>query len=186
MEAYEALVTRVSPRELGEPAPDDAVLQRIVAAALRAPDHGRLRPWRFIAIRGEGRQQLGEVFAESLKRRHPSIAPEEIGRERQKPQRAPLVLVVAAHIVPSVKIPAVEQLLSAGAAAQNILLACHAFGFGAAWKTGEAAYDPGVKDALGLEATDEIAGFLYIGTPKAVPAAPALDPADFLKAWPAQ
>jgi len=186
MDAYEALVTRVSPKELGEPAPDDAALQRIVAAALRAPDHGRLRPWRFLSIRGEARQQLGEVFAASLLRRHPNIASGEIERERQKPLRAPLVLVVAAHIIPSPRIPAVEQLLSAGAAAQNILLACHAFGFGAMWKTGEAAYDAGVKEALGLEVTDEIAGFLYIGTPKAVAAPPALDPADFLKAWPAR
>lgn len=186
MDAYEALVTRVSPKELSEPAPDDAGLHKIVAAALRAPDHGRLRPWRFIAIRGEARRRLGEVFASSLLRRHPGIAPEEIARERQKPLRAPLVLVVAAHVTPSPKIPAVEQLLSAGAAAQNILLACHAFGFGAVWKTGEAAYDAGVKEALGLEATDGIAGFLYIGSPKAVAAPPALDPADFLKAWPAQ
>ncbi len=184
MDAYEALITRVSPKELGEPAPDDAALRTILAAALRAPDHGRLRPWRFMAIRGEGRQRLGEVLAASLARRDPN-AGTELERERQKPLRAPLVLVVAAHIAPSQKIPPVEQLLSAGAAAQNIMLACHALGLGAMWKTGAPAYDPGVKEELGLNATDEIAGFLYIGTPTAMPKLPApLDPADFVKAWP--
>ncbi len=186
MEAYEALVTRVSPKELGEPAPDDAALRKIIAAALRAPDHGRLRPWRFIAIRGEGRNRLGDVLAASLSRRDPN-AGAELERERQKAMRAPLVLVVAAHMTQSPKIPPVEQLLSAGAAVQNVMLACHALGYGAVWKTGAAAYDAGVKEALGLEAGDGIAGFVYIGTPAAVPKAPApLDPADFLRAWPAE
>jgi nitroreductase len=185
MDAYEALITRVSPKELGEPAPDEATLGKIVAAALRAPDHGRLRPWRFIAIRGEGRNRLGDLLAASLSRRDPN-AGAELERERQKPLRAPLVLVAAAHITPSPKIPPVEQLLSAGAAAQNILLACHALGYGAMWKTGAPAYDASVKEALGLEAADEIAGFLYIGTPTAMPKAHVpLAPADFLKAWPA-
>jgi nitroreductase len=186
MDAYEALVTRVSPKELGEPAPDDATLRKIVAAALRAPDHGRLRPWRFIAIRGEGRKRLGDVLAAALNRRDPN-AGAGLERERQKPLRAPLVLVAAAHIVPSPKIPAVEQVLAVGAAAQNVLLACHALGYGAVWKTGAAAYDANVKEALGLEAADEIAGFLYIGTAVAAPKMPApLDPAGFLRAWPTE
>ncbi len=186
MDAYEALVTRISPKELGEPAPDEATLHKIIAAALRAPDHGRLRPWRFIAIRGKGRKRLGDVLAAALNRRDPD-AGAELERERQKPMRAPLVLVAAVHITPSPKIPAVEQVLAAGAAAQNILLACHALGFGAVWKTGPAAYDASVKEALGLEAADEIAGFLFIGTPASTPKAPPpLDPAEFLIIWPAE
>ena len=186
MDAYEALVTRISPKELGEPAPDDAALRKIIAAALRAPDHGRLRPWRFIAIRGQGRNRLGDLLAASLARRNPD-AGAELERERQKALRAPLVLVVAAHITPSPKIPAVEQLLSAGAAAQNILLACQALGYAAVWKTGAAVYDAGVKEGLGLGAGDVIAGLLNIGTPTAMPPAPTpLDPADFLRVWPAE
>lgn len=186
MDAYEALVTRVSATGLGEPAPDAAVLRKIIAAALRAPDHGRLRPWRFIAVRGDGRNRLGEVLAAALQRRDPAAGPDQLERERQKPLRAPLVLAVAAQIAHNSKIPAVEQLLSAGAAAQNIMLASHALGFGAAWKTGDAAYDLGVKQALGLTASDEIVGFLYIGTPDTAPKPPALlDPADFLRNWPA-
>ncbi len=186
MDAYEALVTRVSPKELGEPAPDEAALRKIFAAALRAPDHGRLRPWRFISVQGEGRHRLGELLASSLKRRDPKAGPDLLERERQKALRAPLIVVVGAHITSSPKIPPVEQLLSAAAAAQNIMLASHALGFGAMWKTGEPAYDAHVKEALGLDAADGIAGFLYIGTPNAMPKPPApLDPADFVRAWPA-
>jgi nitroreductase len=185
MDAYEALITRVSPIELGDPAPDAETEAKILAAALRAPDHGRLRPWRFLSIRGDGRLRLGEVMAEALKRRDPSVSEGILDRERQKPLRAPLIIVAAARITENPKVPAVEQLLAAGAAAQNIMLASHALGYGAMWKTGDAAYDAGVKEALGFAAPDQIVGFMYIGTPKAMPKLPS--PAgipDFVKAWP--
>ena len=185
MDAYEGLITRVSPIDIADPAPDEETVRKIVAAALRTPDHGRLRPWRFISIRGEGRQRLGDVFASALQRRDPKVTPELLERERQKPLRGPLLLVVVARIAGPSKIPTVEQILSAGAAAQNIMLASHALGFGAMWKTGEAAYDESVKEALGLEASEIIAGLLYIGTPKALPKSPApLEPADFIRLWP--
>ncbi len=185
MDAYEALVTRVSPTDIADPAPDEETVRKIVAAALRAPDHGRLRPWRFISIRGEGRQRLGDVFASALQRRDPKATPDVLERERQKPLRGPLLLVAVARIAEPSRIPAVEQILSAGAATQNIMLACHSLGFGAMWKTGEAAYDASVKEALGLEASEAIIGLLYIGTPKAMPKPPApLDPADFIRTWP--
>jgi nitroreductase len=185
MDALEAITERMSPLELGEPAPDEAALRRLIEAALRAPDHGRLRPWRFLIVRGEGRKKLGEVLALALKRRDPQASPDLLERERQKPLRAPLILIVAARITPNPKIPAVEQLLSAGAAAQNIMIACHALRFGAMWKTGEPAYDASVKRALGLRVTDEIAGFLYIGTPKSMPIPqPPLNVADFAESWP--
>jgi nitroreductase len=182
MEAYEALVTRVSATKVGEPAPNEAEESKIIAAAQRAPDHGRLRPSRFLSIRGEARLRFGEILADALERRDPRATPELVERERQKPLRAPLILVVAARVVPNAKIPAVEQLLSAGAAAQNIMIACHALGFNALWKTGDAAYDDGVKEALGFEASDAIVGFLYIGTPRAFPKLSAPnDPADVIR-----
>jgi nitroreductase len=185
MDAYEALITRVSPIEIADPAPDDETLCKIIAAALRAPDHGRLHPSRFISIRGEGRRRLGDIFASALQRRDSKATPEALERERQKPLRGPLLLVVVARIVEPSKIPAVEQILSAGAAAQNIMIASHALGFGAMWKTGPAAYDAGVKEALGLTASDAIVGLIYIGTPKAAPKPPApLEPADFIRSWP--
>jgi nitroreductase len=187
MDSYEAIITRASPLELGDPAPDKEVEEKLVAAALRAPDHGRLRPWRFLFIRGRDRARFGEILAESLDRRDRMVSPEQLERERQKALRAPLIIVAAARIVQSPKIPAVEQMLSAAAAVQNILIASHALGFGAMWKTGDAAYDAEVKKALGLEPNDEIVAFIYIGTPKVMPKIPAaLDPKDFARAWPAQ
>jgi nitroreductase len=186
MDAYEALVSRSSALELGDPGPDETAEQKIVAAALRAPDHGRLRPWRFISIQGAGRESFGEILAASLRRRDPNAPADVLGRERQKALRAPLILVGAANIVENPKIPAIEQLLSTAAAVQNIMLASQALGYGAMWKTGEAAYDDQVKEALGLKPTDQIVGFVYIGTPKTMPKAPPpIEPTAFLTRWPA-
>jgi nitroreductase len=164
MQAIDALLTRRSARALGAPAPDAAALDLIFAAAARAPDHGRLRPWRFIVIEGEGRMRFGELLADHLRRSHPGASDEALQREAHKALRAPLIVVVAACIVPHVKVPPVEQLITAGAAAQNMMLAARALGFNAMWKTGGPAYDETVKSAFGLAAADSIVGFLYIGT----------------------
>lgn len=164
MDALELLLSRDSALRLEEPGPDEAALDTIFRSALRAPDHGRLRPWRFVVIPREQRERFGEVLAESLRLRSPDAPPEALARERQKALRAPLIIVVAARMKPSDKIPEVEQIISAGAAAQNIMLAVHALGYGAMWRTGAPAYDPRVKRALGLEPADAIIGFLYIGT----------------------
>jgi nitroreductase len=164
MQAIEALLRRYSARALTEPAPDEAALGLILESATRAPDHGRLRPWRFIVIQNEDRAQLGELLAEQLRRTKGSVSDEALERERRKAFRAPLIVVVAAIIAVDAKIPAIEQILSAGAAAQNMLHAARALGFNGVWKTGEAAYDDRVKGALGLEPKDAIVGFLYLGT----------------------
>jgi nitroreductase len=165
MDALEALLTRRSPGRLTDPAPDDAALKTMLDAAMRAPDHGRLRPWRFIVLRGEARARLGDLMAEAMRRREPDMPAPALEKERAKPLRAPLIVVVAASLVEGHKIPAVEQLLAAGAAAQNLQLAAHALGFGTVWRTGAPAYDPYVKQALGLDAADAIIGFMYLGTP---------------------
>ncbi|MGO9785421.1 MAG: nitroreductase family protein [Stellaceae bacterium] len=176
MDALQALLTRRSPAQLREPAPDGPALQTMLDAAMRAPDHGKLRPWRFLVLRGDARARFGALMAESLKRRDPTATPPLLEKERVKPLRAPLIVVVAAEIVEGHKIPAVEQLLAAGAAAQNLQLAAHALGFGAVWRTGAPAYDPFVKQALGFKVSDAIVGFMYLGTPDVhAPAAPAPD-----------
>jgi len=164
MEALDLLLGRESAVRLGDPAPGADQLDLIFESAVRAPDHGRLRPWRFVVIAGDMRQRFGEVLADSLRRRLPDAPPELLQREREKALRAPVIVAVAAHLVAPHKIPEQEQLLAAGAAAQNIMLAAHAQGFGAMWKTGEAAYDAAVKQALGLDPADQIVGFLYLGT----------------------
>jgi nitroreductase len=164
MDALTALVTRASAVALTDPAPDEAALERMLEAAMAAPDHGRLRPWRFIAVRGEARAKLGQLLAETLRAREPQAPDALIEKEKGKALRAPLILVAAAHLTDSLKVPAIEQVVAVGAAAQNVMLAAHALGYGAMWKTGAPAYDPRVKTALGLEEGDQIVGFLYLGT----------------------
>lgn len=170
MQAIDLLLTRHSARALTEPAPDAGALELIFASATRAPDHGRLRPWRFIVVRGEARARFGELLAAHLKRTRAESTPESLERERHKAWRAPLIVVVAARCNLEVKkVPPIEQILSAGAAAHAMMLAASALGFGAMWKTGGAAYDPEVKSALGLASTDAIVGFLYLGTASGEP-----------------
>lgn len=164
MEAIEALRTRQSARALKEPAPAGAALEALLESAVRAPDHGRLRPWAFILIESEKRAAFGELLADQARRAKPGATAEALERERQKAFRAPLIIVVAAVPSANAKIPQIEQVLSAAAAAQNVMLAAYAQGFNAMWKTGDAAYDDEVKRALGLEAKDSIVGFLYVGT----------------------
>ena len=161
MEAIELLATRASNGKLGEPAPDDATLDAILTAALRAPDHGALRPWRVLVVRGEARERLGDLFAEI----EGGASPEETERARRKPLRAPLLLIVAAVVKESPKAPEIEQVLSAGAVAHGIVLGLQAHGFAGLWRTGAAAYSARMKSALGLSPQDHIVGFVYAGTP---------------------
>ncbi len=184
MQVIEALLQRRSGRSLGDPAPDDAALQLILESATRAPDHGRLRPWRFVVIRSEARERLGELLAQHVQRSRPDAKPEALDRERRKALRAPLVIVVAAAVQAG-KIPAIEQILSAGAAMQNMLLACTALGFSAVWKTGGAAYDAQVKVDFGLQPEDAIVGFLYVGTEmEPLPPASSPDRQPRVRHWP--
>jgi len=173
MQAIDALLARRSARALTEPAPDAGTLELMFSAAARAPDHGRLRPWRFVVVRGEARERFAGLLADQLRRTHPQIGEESLQRERLKAFRAPLIVVVAAHCDEAVKIPAIEQTLSAGAAAHAMMLAAFVLGFNAMWKTGDAAYDATVKQALGLEPGDAIVGFLYIGIETGERAPPA-------------
>ena len=164
MDAMTLLLSRRSASKLKEPAPSAEVTQRVMEAALRSPDHGALRPWRVISIVGEARKRFGDVLAEAYALQKPGATGEELEDARRKATRAPLVLVVAAVVKPSAKIPEIEQVLSAGALAQTLLIAYQAEGFGAVWKTGAPAYDPHVKTRLGLRAEDHIVGILYVGS----------------------
>lgn len=164
MDSIETLISRSTAKTFGDTAPTKDHLATVLQAAVRAPDHGRLRPWRFMLIEGDQRRQFGEMLAASALRRVPGLSDGDLQRERGKAMRAPLIIVVACRIVPGTKIPAIEQLMAAGAAAQNILLALHTLSYVAAWKTGEAAYDTEVKKALGLAADDHIVAFIYTGS----------------------
>jgi nitroreductase len=187
MEAIEALTTRVSGGVLVDPGPDELELHSILSAAIRAPDHGRLRPWRITVLRGAAREKLGALMGETFKRRHPDATAAQIEKEKNKPLRAPLILVVAAKVDEQSRIPAIEQILSAGAAAENVMVCAFALGFGCAWRTGDAAYDPEIKSAFKLAPGDAIIGFLYVGSNASPPASPApLDLSAHVVEWPDQ
>lgn len=163
MDAIEALNSRSSAKTYGTAAPTKEHLAQVLRAAVRAPDHGRLRPWRFMVLEGEQRRKLGDLMAASALRRVPGLSEGDLQRERDKALRAPTIIITACRVVPGTKVPAIEQLMAVGAATQNILLALHALGYAAAWKTGEAAYDTEVKKALGFAADDHIVGLVYTG-----------------------
>jgi nitroreductase len=173
MDALDLLLTRESALKLDAPGPSEADLATIFQSAVRAPDHGRLRPWHFVVIDSERRGAFGELMAKSM-----------LQRERAKALRAPTIVVAAAKVQKGHKIMAFEQIGSAAAATQNIMLAANALGYGAMWKTGDAAYDPEVKAAFGLTPDDEIMGFLYLGT-NVGGSSPAARPeaAKFVSVW---
>jgi nitroreductase len=164
MDAMELLRTRFSALKLGEPAPSAQAVHAMLESAARAPDHGRLQPWRLILIEGDARLDFGKVLAEALSRRNLLANEQALAREREKALRAPLIIVVATRCDRSAKIPIIEQIVSAGCAAHSIMLAAVAAGLGAMWRTGEPAYDNAVKGALGIEPDDLIVGFIYVGT----------------------
>ena len=150
MDALELMLSRKSALKLEAPGPSAEELDRIFASAVRAPDHGRLRPWQFVVITGGGAEAFGALMADSLKRRNPGVSDGELQRERDKAFRSPVIVAVAAKVQRGHKIPEIEQIASAAAAAQTIMLAAPALGYGAVWKTGAPAYDASVKTALGL------------------------------------
>lgn len=165
MDAMTLLHERSSMGKLMAPAPDAEQLEAIYRAALRAPDHKELRPWRFIEFSGEGRERLGELFAEAEYREDPHVGDTVLNAARKKPLRAPMVIAVVAKVAPEVpKVPKVEQVISAGCAAHAILLAAHAQGLGAMWRSGKYAFDPVVRKGLGLDDDDELIAFIYLGT----------------------
>ena len=183
-DAIDLLLSRASTGALQDPAPDDRELDLIVQTGLRAPEHGKLRPWRFIAIRGAARARFADVAEAALRARDPDGPRSEIDRMRGKLLAPPLILALGVHVIPGHKVPEIEQMMSVAAATMNMLNAAHALGFGGKWITGPNAYDPTVSAALGFAPPDRLAGFLYLGTPsEAIP--PVRRPAatDYLTEW---
>ncbi len=164
MKALDALLNRSSSPKLSDPLPNEKILENIYRSALRAADHGVLRPWRFLLIKGAARDRLGELFLAAAICQDPQLPPEKQASLKQKPLRAPLILVIISNPVEDPKVPIFEQELSAAAATQNMLLAAYAQGVGAMWRTGSMAYDKTVMVGLGLTAAEKIIGFLYLGT----------------------
>lgn len=174
------LHTRVSVSELQDPAPTASQRQAIFQAALRAPDHGQLRPWRFLLVEGDDRIAVGNILADVEGSENEAQRNKAAGRLL----RAPLVLLIVAHITPHTKIPEIEQKMSVAAAVQNMLIAAHALNVGAMWRSGMITYEPLLAEKLGLAADEHLLGFLYLGTPKGeFKTASVLDVNAFFKKW---
>ena len=150
------------------PGPSPAQIQQILACGTRVPDHGKLAPWRFVLFEGDGRLRMGEMLVAVISESEADASPERLALERNRFLRAPLVIAVVSRVREGIAIPEWEQVLSAGACCMSIVLAAHALGFVANWITEWCAFNPIVRERLGLHCGERIAGFIYVGRP-AVP-----------------
>jgi nitroreductase len=162
----ELLVSRRSgsAKTMTSPGPSEAELELILGAAARVPDHGKLAPWRFITFEGKARADFGERLAECVLLDDPLASEERLRLERERFLRAPTIVAVVSRVREAIPIPEWEQILSAGAACQNLVLAAHALGYVANWITEWYAYHPRMRDELGLKSGERIAGFIYLGS----------------------
>ena len=156
-----------SAKSMQEPGPGASEIAILLQAATRVPDHGKLAPWRFILFEGDARARIGEILAECVRKDDPQASAERLRLERERFLRAPLVVGVVSRVREGIPIPEWEQVLSAGAACQNLVLAAHALGYVANWITEWCAYHPAVREAMGLKSGERMAGFIYIGRPAA-------------------
>ena len=151
-------------RNMADPGPTDDELEKILRAGMRVPDHGRLTPWRFIIIRGDARDKMGNILGDAFLKENPDCIEEQVEIEKERFSRAPIVIAVVSRTNPEHKIPEWEQILSSGAACQNMLTSSLSMGFAAQWITEWYAYNEDVKSALGLKSRDRVSGFLYFGS----------------------
>jgi nitroreductase len=169
MEALQTIQTRHSVGRVKPDAVPREVVEKLLNAAVQAPNHYKVRPWRFVVLTGSGRNKLGEVMAQSLKAKFPQLTEEALNKERAKPLRSPVLIAVGVDKPAESKVLEIENICATAAACENILLAAHALGLAAQWRTGDAARDPMVKKFLGFAEGQHIISFLYIGYPDVLP-----------------
>ena len=166
MDIFEAIYNRHSTKKFRQDPVPRETIEKLLNAAAQAPNHYKVRPWRFVVLTGEGRNRLGEAMAASTAEYHPEYPPEALEKCRATPLVAPVVIAVGVDKPTEAKVLELENYAAASAAIENMLLAAHALGLGAKWKTGEWARDPKVKEFLGFAPDQHIAGFVYIGYPE--------------------
>lgn len=168
MELAQALIqTRqtILPKRLGEPGPDAAQTQAILAAAAHAPDHHELLPWRFVIVPGTARARLGDAFAAALLGRDAQATPQQLEQARAKAFRAPLLLLAVVRLRDTDDgIEPHERIASAGCALQNMLLMAHALGFGAALTSGKALGSAPLRRLFGLTEDEQALCFVNVGS----------------------
>lgn len=169
MEVFEAIYTRHSQKKVkADPVPRE-MIEKLLDAAVQAPNHYKVRPWRFVVLTGEARDRLGEVMAASQAERHPEFPQESFDKCRATPLKAPVVIAVGVDKPSEAKVLEIENICAAAAACQNLLLAAHAMGLGAKWRTGDWARDPKIKEFLGFDADQHLIAFIYVGYPEFIP-----------------
>ncbi|MBV1911028.1 MAG: nitroreductase [Kangiellaceae bacterium] len=164
MTHFDILLSRKSHNKLCEPAPSLEELNELFKVALRAPDHAQLKPWRYLVYQGRSLIELGEKFAAASLFKDSELSADKIEKISKKPQRAPVVVISIIKIKDHRKVPEIEQILSAGAGVQNLIMAAHFKGYGAIWRTGELAFNRVLMEQLGLAKNERISGFIYLGT----------------------
>ena len=166
MDVFEAIYDRHSQGKVKpDPVPRE-LIEKLLDAAVQAPNHDKVRPWRFVVLSGDSLNKLGDVMAASQQARHPEYPLEAFDKCRAVPLRAPVVIAVGVDTPSEEKVLEIENVAAAAAAIQNLLLAAHGMGLGAKWRTGEWARDSMVKEFLGFEAGQHIIGFIYLGYPE--------------------
>lgn len=177
------LLNRASALSLSDPGPTQEQIELMLRAAVTAADHGRIRPWRFIVMRGDGRKRLGALMAEAERAQNENASNEILEKKRAKALRAPVVIAVLCKPDADHKVPVIEQQYAVAAACQQLMLAAKAVGFGASWKTGAVAYDPAVRAGFGLGGDDSIIGFIYIGAESQTSPLPRATPDAVAQYW---
>jgi nitroreductase len=172
MELFEAIKTRYSAKAMKTDAVARDLVEKILDAGNRAPNHYKVRPWRFFVLTGNARNQLGDVMAASQRDRLPDAPQEALDKTRALPLRAQVVIAVGVDKPAEPKVLELENYAAVSAACQNMLLAAHALGLGAIWRTGDWTHDAKVREFIGLAEDQQIAGFIYVGYPDVVPAPP--------------
>ena len=165
MELFNAIHGRHSLGKVKLDAVARELIEKLLDAGAQAPNHFKVRPWRFVVLTEEARNRLGDVMAASQRDRKPDLPSETFDKTRALPLRAPVLIAVGVDKPAEEKVLEVENIAAASAACQNILLAAQALGLGAIWRTGEWALDKKVKEFLGFSADQHMIGFIYVGYP---------------------
>ncbi len=169
MSVFEIIKRRRSIGKMTSERPTRKQIERLLESATHAPNHHKVQPWKFVVLAGKARAELGAIMAESLADRLEGTTNDKaqaiLNKERNKLLRSPVVIVVAAERPNLPKVLEIENIEATAAAVQNMLLTAEEMGLACMWRTGNAAYDPRVKEWLGLVPDEHIVSFLYVGFP---------------------
>lgn len=184
MQLLDGLLNRVSIQRLEPPGPTPDQLELMLQAALRAPDHGNLKPWRSVMVSGQGMQKLGIIMHQAQLERDPASDAQTLKRCSKMPFCAPSILVLIASPKQHPKVPTEEQVKATAAAGHAILLAAHAQNIGAVWRTGWIVSHAMIRQAFELKENEQMLAMIYLGTPSVTPrAAPVVSSQEFIQHW---